>query len=323
MLVLTASDVRRALPMRAAIDSQKQAFAALATGDAALPHRTAVPVAAQNAVSFFMPARVGHDLGAKIVSVFPDNPARGLPMIHGVVILIDSDTGRPLALMDATYLTALRTGAGAGAATELLARPDSAIAAIIGAGAQARTQLLAVCEARPIRRAYVYSRSADHVHSFIADMQPMVTGELVAASSPAEAVSQADVICAATTSTIPVFDGNSLKPGAHVNGVGSYRLDMVEVDAETVRRAGRVFVDTRDSALAEAGDLAGPLRDGLIAQTDLIEIGLVASGRHPGRASTDEVTFFKSCGVAVQDVSAGGAVLRRAREFGLGTEINL
>ncbi len=308
--------------MRAAIDSQKRAFSSLTTGAATLPLRTAVPVPSQEAVTLFMPARVSDDLGAKIVSVFPKNIAVGLPMIHGLVVMMDSATGQPMALMDATYLTALRTGAGAGAATELLARPDSRTAAVIGTGAQARTQLLAICEARPIERAFIFSRNPDHVQSFIAEMQPLVGATLAVAQSSADAVRDADVICAATTSNTPVFDGARLKPGAHVNGVGSYTLRMQEVDAETIRRAARVFVDTKESALAEAGEVVAAIRQGIISQNDLIEIGAVATGQHPGRASPDEITFFKSVGVAAQDVAAAGEALRRARELGLGTEIN-
>jgi ornithine cyclodeaminase len=176
MLVLSADDVRRALPMRAAIDSQKRAYTALVTGEAALPLRTPVTVPDQNAVTLFMPARVGGDLGAKIVSVFPGNAARGLPMIHGVVIMVSAETGQPIALIDATYLTALRTGAASGAATELLARPDARAAAIFGAGAQARTQLLAMCEARRIERVWIFDPNSDRATAFIAEMQPLVGG---------------------------------------------------------------------------------------------------------------------------------------------------
>ena len=321
IILLSASDVKRALPMRAAIDSQKRAYTALATGQAALPLRTPVTVPDQNAVTLFMPARVGGDLGAKIVSVFPNNAARGLPMIHGAVIMVSAETGQPIALIDATYLTALRTGAASGAATELLARPDARTAAIFGAGAQARTQLLAVCEARRIEQAWIFDLNPDRVAAFMAEMQPHVAAALVAAPSPAEAVRDADVICTATTSPTPVFDGRDLKPGAHVNAVGSYTLQMQEIDSEVARRAGKIFVDSREAVLAETADVVNPLKAGLIAEADLIEIGAVAAGQHPGRTSNDEITFFKSCGIAVQDVAAGGEVLRRAKEMNLGAEI--
>lgn len=323
MLILSATDIRRALPMRAAIDSQKKAYASLVGGDSVLPLRTSVAIPAQNAVTLFMPARVENDLGAKIVSVFPKNVDRNLPMIHGVVILIDSETGVPLALMDATYLTALRTGAGAGAATELLARPGSSIAAIIGSGTQAKTQLLAMCEARPITEARIYSRDTNHISRFIEEMQPQVKAKLIAASSPLEAITDADVICAATTSLTPVFDGRDLKPGAHVNGVGAYTLQMKEIDNETIRRAKKVFVDSRQTAFAEAGDVMDAIQNKVITENDLIEVGAVVASQNAGRAADSDITFFKSCGIAVQDVAAGGEVLRRAREMKLGIEVTL
>jgi ornithine cyclodeaminase len=323
MLVLSDADVRRALPMRAAIESQRRALASLAAGDAELPLRTPVPVPAADAVTLFMPARVGDELGGKVVSVFPHNPARGLALVQGVVLLIDAETGRPAALLDAASLTAVRTGAASGLATDLLALPAARTAAVVGTGAQAATQLLAVCAVRPVERVRVFSRDPGRVAAFIARMQPEVGAALVPAASPAEAVRGADVICTATTSTTPVFDGRDLGPGAHVNGVGSYTVEMQEVDTATVRRAGRVFVDARTAALAEAGDVVVPLREGVIAEADLIELGGVAVGRQPGRRSAEEITFFKSVGIAVQDVAAAGEAVRRARELGLGREIDL
>lgn len=323
MLILSDADVRRALPITAAIESQRKAFTALAAGHADLPLRTPIPVAAEQAVALFMPARVADDLGAKIVSVFPRNSGRGLPTVHGVVILMDANTGRPSALMGAASLTALRTAAASGLATDLLANADARTAAIIGTGAQAATHLLAVCAIRPVERVCVFSRDPEHVRAFIARMQPEVPARLLAASAPDEAVREADVVCAATTSATPVFDGRRIKAGAHVNGVGSYTAQMQEVDMEVVRRASRVFVDRREAALAEAGDVVIALRRGVIRETDLIELGTVATGKQPGRTAPDAITFFKSVGVAVQDVTAAGEVFRRAVEMNLGKEIEL
>jgi ornithine cyclodeaminase len=323
MRILSSADVRRALPMCAAIESQRRAFVALATGATVLPLRTAVPVPAEDALSLFMPARVADDLGAKVVSVFPHNTARGLETIQGALLLLDATTGRPAALMDARELTALRTGAASGLATDLLAAPTARTAAILGTGGQATTQLLGVCAVRPIQRVHVFSRDPAHVAAFVARMRQEVTAELVTATSAVEAVRDADVICAATTSATPVVAGHYLRPGAHVNGIGSYTPEMQEVDEETVRRAGMVFVDCRAAALAEAGDVVIALRRGAICEGDLIELGAVAAGLHAGRTAADAVTFFKSVGVAVQDVAAGAEVLRRARELGLGTEVEL
>ncbi|MBM4422369.1 MAG: ornithine cyclodeaminase family protein [Chloroflexi bacterium] len=325
MLLLSAADVRRALPMRQAIETQKRAYAALITGEAALPLRTPVHTPAQNAVTLFMPARVANDLGAKIVSVFPGNPQKNLPIIHGVMIMIDAETGQPAAVMDATYLTALRTGAASGAATDLLARPDSSTAAIFGAGAQARTQLEAVCSVRSIKQAWIYDRDPSATERMIAEVagRDPIPADLRAAASPREAVSQADIICTATTSTSPVYNSRDVKPGAHVNGIGSYTPEMQENDPELIKRA-LVVIDSHESALAEAGDLIIPLRDGLFG-TDHIhaQLGEIVLGRKPGRANAEQITFFKSCGIAVQDVVAAAEVLRRARGMKLGAEFAL
>jgi ornithine cyclodeaminase len=325
MLILTAADVRAALPMAAAIETQKQAYAALANGQATLPLRTPVEVPAQNAVALFMPARVATELGAKIVSVFPHNTQKNLPMIHGVVIMVDAETGQPAALMDATYLTALRTGAAAGAATDLLARPDSNTAAIFGAGAQARTQLEAVCTARSITRAWIYDPRPGAAENLIAELagRNPIPANLRVAASPAEALAEADIICTATTATTPVFDGRAVRPGAHVNAIGAYTPTMQEIDPELIKRA-LVVIDSHESALAEAGDFIIPLRAGLFTRDHIhAELGEVITGRKPGRANPEQITFFKSCGIAVQDVVAGAAALRRARELGLGVEIAL
>jgi ornithine cyclodeaminase/alanine dehydrogenase-like protein (mu-crystallin family) len=323
LTVLTAADIRRALPIGAAIESQRRAYRAVASREAVMPLRTPIAIPEREAVTLFMPARVGNDLGAKIVSVFPKNPASNLPMINGLVVMLDSATGRPAAILDAAYLTALRTAAGTGTATDVLARPAARIVGILGSGALARAHLLAMCEIRPINEVRIYSRDPKHVAAFIDEMQPQVGAALVAAPSPAAAVNEADVICCVTTSATPVCFGRDLRPGAHVNGVGSYTPQMQEVDAHTVKLAGKVFVDSRESVLAEAGDVIYPINLGLITENDLVEIGAVIAGRQPGRESADGITFFKSCGMAAQDVAAAGEVLRRAKELKLGVEISL
>lgn len=323
MLVLSAADVRRALPMRPAIDSQREAFITLATGQAEVPQRTPVSVPEENATVLFMPARSASHVGAKIVSIFPKNPANDLPLVQGVLLLVDAGAGEPLALMDATYLTALRTGAAAAVATDLLAPPGARSAAIIGTGAQAVMQLLALCTVRSIEWVWVYSRDPEHVASFIGEMQAELKPTIMPATTAAEAVHDADIVCTATTSATPVFAGRDLKAGAHVNGMGSYTPEQREVDSETVRRARHVFVESRQAALAEAGDVLKPLAEGVIRKSDIIELGAVAIGQHSGRTSVEEITLFKSVGSAVQDLAAAGAVLRRAREMQLGVDVEL
>ena len=326
--ILSGADVRQAITMSEAIEAVREAYIQLSTGQAVVPLRTPVPVEKREAVTLFMPAYLADSdaLGAKIVSVFPQNPDLGLPLIHAVVIVVDARTGQPTAMMDGTYLTALRTGAASGVATDLLARPDARVAAIFGAGAQARTQLEAVCTVRSIEKVWVYDPLPEQANAYVQEMQTWgrpIPDELAVATSAAQAVSEADVICTATTSTQPVFDDADLKPGVHVNGIGSYTPEMQEVPVETVARA-RVVVDSRSASLAEAGDLIIPMKKGVLAPDGIHgEIGEVAANRIPGRQADDEVTFFKSVGVAVQDVAVAERILRRAAEQGLGTVIDL
>lgn len=326
--ILSSSDVRRAVTMAEAIQAVKEAYIQLSAGQAVVPLRTPVPVEKWNGVTLFMPAYLAQSdaLGAKIVSVFAGNAARGLPTIHALVIVVDAETGRPVAAMDGTYLTALRTGAASGVATDLLARPDASVVAIFGAGAQARTQLEAVCTVRNVRQVWVYDVVADSVTAYVEEMKKRghpIPADIRAASSPAQAVREADIICTATTSRTPVFNDADLKPGVHINGIGSYTPEMQEVPAETVARA-RVVLDSRLASLAEAGDLIIPLKQGLIQEKDIHgEIGEVAAGKIPGRQSAEEITFFKSVGVAVQDVAVATLILRRATELGLGVEAEL
>ncbi|MGQ9709828.1 MAG: ornithine cyclodeaminase family protein [Anaerolineae bacterium] len=323
--ILSHSDVRRALPMREAVEAMKRAFAQLSTGQADVPLRTPIHVPRHNGLTLFMPAYLAADdqMAVKIVSVFNDNPARGLPLIHALVVVVDAETGRPVAVMEGGSLTALRTGAASGAATDLLSRPDAAIAAVFGAGVQGRTQLEAVCAVRPIREAWVYDVDPQRAQAYAREMGEPLGIPVHVATSPAEAVRQADVICTATTSTTPVFDDADVRPGTHINAVGAYTPQMREIPTETVLRA-RVVIDHRTASLAEAGDLLIPIQEGRMTEQHIwAELGEIAAGLKPGRLSPDEITLFKSVGVAVQDVAAAAAVLEAARRQNLGVEISL
>ncbi len=328
MLALTRADVQRLVPMPDAIDLMKAAFAELSAGRTHSPLRTVIPIPDAAGDALFMPAHVPamDALGLKVVSVFKNNPARDLPVIHALVCLLDGETGRPLAIMDGTYLTALRTGAVSGAATDLLARPDSRVLAAIGAGAQGATQIAAVCAVRPIER--VISVDVDEgtlarLRANLARDWPEVVDRLETTTDAAAAVRQADVICTATTSRTPVFDDADLRPGTHVNAVGAYTPEMQEVPAATVIRA-TIVVDAVEAALAEGGDLIAPLRDGLVGRDHFCrELGMVAAGTAPGRTSNEEITLFKSVGNAVQDVVVARRAVERARELGAGTTIEL
>jgi ornithine cyclodeaminase/alanine dehydrogenase-like protein (mu-crystallin family) len=323
--VLSAEDVRRALPMREAVEGMKAAFAQLSTGRATVPLRTPLEVPAHNGVTLFMPAYLADDdrMAIKIVSVFNDNPSQGLPLIHALVVVVDASSGRPQAAIDGTYLTALRTGAVSGAATDLLARPDAAAAAIFGAGTQGRTQLEAVCAVRPISEAWVYDPNPEQAQTYAEEMSERLALPVRAAGVPSVALERADIVCTATTSSTPVFVDRDLGPGVHINAVGAYTPEMQEIPAETVVRA-KVVIDQREASMAEAGDLIIPMKQGLIGKEHIYaELGELVAGIKPGRTAADEVTLFKSVGVAVQDVAAAAAVLAAAERLGLGVEVAL
>lgn len=325
--ILSAADVRKALPMAAAIEGMKDAFAQLSAGTAHVPLRLRVAMPEASGLSLIMPAFMqgSGDLAVKVVSVFNENPARGLPLIHGVVLALDPQTGQPLALLEGGSLTAIRTGAGAGAATELLALPECQTAAIIGSGVQARTLLEAICTVRSIRSVRVFSPNAQHAAAFAEAMrgQGPVPQAVQAVASAAAAVRGADIICAATTSHTPVFSGKDLQPGAHVNGVGSFTPEMQEVDLETIQRA-LVVVDSRASAWEEAGDLIQPLRAGSITKDRIhAELGELLRGVKPGRSSAAQITYFKACGSAAQDAVAARIAVNNAVLHNLGTLVEL
>jgi ornithine cyclodeaminase len=321
--VLTADQVREALPMPLAIEAMGRAAAQLSAGRATMPLRTVLPTA--HGTTLVMPAWLAdaEELAVKVVGVHDGNPARGLPRIVGLVTVFDPQTGAPRAVMDAAALTALRTGAGGGLAADLLARPDVTDVALIGAGVQARSQLEALLAVRPIQRVRVFARRRAATEAFAASVRaawPELSVHV--ASSPAEAVRGAGLVVAATTSVVPVFDDADLAPGAHVTGVGSWQPTQQEIPWQTVARA-RVFADQREAAWAEAGDLVVPLGEGRLGRDPLAgALGEVVLGRVVGRQDAAQITFFKSVGLAVQDAAAGAAVLRAAEARGLGTVVD-
>lgn len=325
--ILTAEDVRRALPMREAVEGMKQAYAQLSSGKADVPLRGRVAIAPHEATTLTMPAYLQESeaLAVKIVSVFPHNSQRQEPVIYGAVLVLDAQSGRPLALLNGGTLTAIRTGAGAGAATDVLARDDAKIAAIIGSGVQARTQLEAVCAVRTIVEVRVFSPNQEHATAFAAEMrgQGAIPAVVQVVDAVETAVRGADIICAATTSSTPVFSGEDVAPGTHINGVGSYTAKMQEVDVDTIRKA-LVVVDNVEAVLDEAGDLIIPIQQGQFSKAQIAaELGEIIAGSKPGRLDVNQITFFKSVGNAAQDAIAAQIVLRNAEKLGLGTMVEL
>ena len=327
MLILNTDEVQKALPMKQAIEAMKQAYASLSNGTAVVPLRTRLPIPNSDALSLFMPAYVhskdDEALAIKAVSLFPTNPDRGMAYIQAAVLVFDPETGRSMALLEGSSLTAIRTGAASGASIDLLAREESKIVAIFGAGAQGRTQLIAACTARDIESVFIFDSDLDKAKAFAKEMagRDRVPKNIHVARSSKEAIENADIICTATTSSMPVFDGRDVKPGTHISAVGAYTPEMCEIPSETILRA-RVFVDSRTACMEEAGDLIQPIRAGLFDESHIhAELGEIVLERKPGRETKDEITFFKSVGVAVQDAMAAQVALTNARTLNIGTEV--
>lgn len=322
--ILSAEDVKKCLPMDQAIQAMRDAFIQLAAKRAQVPLRVAMDMAEACGSALFMPVYLpdSRQLGVKAITLFPDNPAAGLPVIHALVLVMDGEKGIPLAVMDGEYLTALRTGAASGLATDLLAPASAQVAAIVGCGVQGRTQLEAVCAVRPITRALALDRDPGRAAEFASAMEAKLSIP-VQVVEESGALREADVICTATPSPSPVFSDRDLKAGSHINAVGSFRRDMCEIPPETVARA-RVVVDSLEPCLAEAGDLIQPLESGLITRAHLeTELGEIAGGKGQGRQRPEEITLFKSVGNAVQDLAAAGLILAEAEKQGLGTKAPL
>jgi alanine dehydrogenase len=329
MLVLTAADVRAALPMDQAIQAMKEAFAALSDGRAEVPLRSRLEVPPHEGLTLLMPAFVrgaaNETLGVKIVSLFPGNPGQGIPYIQAAVLVLEPATGRVVALLEGSSLTAIRTGAAGGAAVDVLSRIESSVLAIFGAGVQARAQLLAACTVRRFAQVRVFDTNRKQAETLAAELagDAPIPQDVRVAATPRQAAKDADVICTASTSMTPVFEDSDLKTGVHISAIGSYTPEMQEIPAETVARA-RVVVDSKSAALAETGDLIMPMKAGMFSAEQIhAELGEIILGRRVGRQSPSEVTLFKSVGVAVQDGVAADVTVKRAREMGLGQEVEL
>jgi ornithine cyclodeaminase/alanine dehydrogenase-like protein (mu-crystallin family) len=263
-----------------------------------------------------------NQLGVKVVTVVPENRERDLPTIQALVAVFDSGTGRPLAVMDGELLTAMRTGAASGVATDALARKNASVAAVIGAGVQGMRQLEAVCCVRTIREALVFDPDRERAEAFATEMGRRL-GRAVRVLDTVSAVFAADVVCTATSSGQPVVADADLAKGVHVNAIGAYRPNTREIPGEAVARA-KLFVDSREACLAEAGELVMAMAEGNLDPTvPPAEIGEILAGSRPGRTDEAELTIFKSVGNAVQDLAVAGLILEEARRLDLGTEVEL
>ncbi len=318
-LLLNRAELERLLDVRAVIEAVERGFADYSAGKVQMPVRTAVRMSDPPGILLLMPCAMTESraLGTKLVSVYPRNPSRGLPTIGALYVLSDYETGFPVAVMDAGFITGLRTAAASAVATRYLAREDARTLGIFGTGVQAEFHALAVPAVRPVERILVWGSSPDKARQFAAKMQDRCRAPLEAGAS-LEAVAAADIVVTGTTATQPLFAGSLVQPGAHVNGVGSHAPATRELDADLVARS-RVVVDTYEAAFAEAGDLLLAIEEGRIDREHVAaEMGEIVLGRKPGRERADEITIFKSCGVAFEDAVTASLAVERARAEGVG-----
>ena len=329
MLLLSRKDILSVYSMRDAIEVDKKAFIVHTQGQAKVPLRLNLDNEKEDGKISFMPAYVGGELnmaGVKIVSFFAGNPKRGLPVIPATMALIDGETGVVCAVLDGTTLTQLRTAAVSGAAAELLSNPDSKTGALFGTGGQAAAQLEALMTARPLQEVRIFDIMAGRAAAFAEKNQAAADKygvRLVAAATPKEAVTGADVITTVTISATPTFDAADLKPGAHVTGVGSYTPDKRELSEELLARAGAIFVDNMEAVFAEAGDFIIPMKEGRFSRQNVRgELGELLLGRVKGRESHEEITVMKTVGFATLDVVAAAEIYKKAKAAGVGAEID-
>ncbi|HBY95536.1 MAG TPA: ornithine cyclodeaminase [Chloroflexi bacterium] len=321
VLIINHAEVHQLLPMDECMDVMAEAFKTLSRGAALNPLRHVLWLPDKAGVLGMMPAYLGDikAIGAKVISVFAGNQGTGYDSHQGMVLLFETEHGRPMAIIDASAITAMRTAAASGVATRLLARRDAGDLAILGSGVQARMHLAAMLLVRPARRVRVWSRTGEHAHTFARReserhglaIEPMATAR--------EAVAGADIICTTTAAAEPVLRGEWLAPGTHINAVGSSVPFMRELDTLAVVRS-RLFADRRESTLNEAGEFLIPRQEGAISDDHIQgELGEILLGHVHGRRSPEEITLFKSLGLAIEDVASAHHVYQKAVRQGLGT----
>jgi ornithine cyclodeaminase/alanine dehydrogenase-like protein (mu-crystallin family) len=325
MLILDNQHIQDLLPMKDCIELMASALSSLARGEVYQPLRTIIRPPEARGLLGLMPAyRSGEQgsFGLKAICVFPENPAKGKDAHQGAVMLFSRETGELLALMNASAITAIRTAAVSAVATRVLAREDAQRLAIIGAGVQARTHLAALSFVRSIKHARVACRNFEHAEQLVKEMQPQFSFTIEPVKTNEEAVRDADLIVTATSSQHPVISKDWISPGAHVNAIGTHSPGSREVDGATMA-AARVFVDRRESALNESGDYLLAAKEGLISPESIIgEIGELLIGAKTGRTSANEITLFKSLGLAIEDVVSADYLYRQAEAQNAGTWID-
>jgi ornithine cyclodeaminase/alanine dehydrogenase-like protein (mu-crystallin family) len=308
---ISDEQVKKLLPMGEAIELMNNAFIQITNKSVTIPHRLNLEMPEVNADSLIMPVYSADEkkYGVKIVSMNQDNPSNNLPFIHAIMILFDAGNGKPLALLDAENLTAIRTGAASGLATQLLSNSNSSVAAIFGAGIQARYQLRAICEVRNIKKVLLFDDDQSKAQSFKDEMENEL-GIIIEICSDQNVLKDAQIICTATTSSIPVFDDKYISKDTHINAIGSYQSGKREIPSETIARS-KIFVDSREVCLEEAGDLIIPRNEGM--EFRVTEIGEVLQNEKSEISSKEEITFFKSVGNAAQDLICAIHIFKKTK----------
>ena len=324
MRIINRQEVERLLPMAACIDVMADAMRAASSGAVSMPLRLFTPLADGSGSFGLMPGSTLDPafFGAKVISLLPGNPAKGLPTVQGYVSLFDHETGRPVALIEGSSVTAIRTAAASGLATRELARKDARTHGIFGTGVQAVTHIDAVACARDIREVVVWGRDPDKTREFARQQSNRVQADVTATEYPAQAAG-CDVVSTVTASSEPVLTGDWLQRGCHLNLVGVHTPEAREVDTGAIERS-RVYVDLMESAMNEAGDILIPIGEGAVDRTHILgEIGQVLIGEVPGRTGSDEITLYKSLGIVAQDLFAAAYIYARALEDDAGVEVDL
>lgn len=324
-LLLSRNDVIELLEMSDCMEVVEKAFAELTQGTAVMPLR--LNITPPDGLSLYMPAYLKNmgALACKVVTVYKNNPTKfNMPTTIGKVLLQDPETGDVKCIMDGGYLTAVRTGAASGVATKYLARTDdNQVAGIFGAGVQAKMQLWAVSLARKLSHAYVYDISNEACDKFIDEMSNTLDIEIKKVKSVEEILGASDIVCTATSSASPIFDGNSVKEGTHINNIGSHTPKAREMDTAIVKRS-KFIADSREACLKEAGDIMIPIEEGAVTDSHIYaELGEIVTGKKKARADNNEITLFKSNGLAIQDAATAKLVYDRAIEMGIGTEAEI
>lgn len=326
MLLLSEKDVQRCLTMEDVIRAVEEASRAFSDKRVEVPSRITLQVKGESDAAIFLVAKDDSIAfyGIKQASSFPSNMAKGVNTVFADIHLYSTETGEPVAIVSAKHLTAMKTGAASAVATKFLAKDGEAVLAVIGTGVQARTQLAGIERVRPLKEVRLYDIDRRRAQAFVEDIGDIGGGRVVISRTPDECVSGADIVVTATPSLVPVFSGDSVGSGTHINAVGSFTPYMQEIDTQTVLKAGKIVTDNQEETWTVAGDLLVPLGEGKITRRAVYsDLGDIIAGKKPGRENDQEITIYESVGFAALDIAVAAAAFHKAMGLGIGTQVEL